>query len=128
MADFQNLTARQSKALTALLTEPTIAAAAAKVGVGERTLHTWLAEPAFASAYRDARRDAYGQAVARLQQYSHAAVTVLLQVMATTDTPAATRVNAAAKVLDFARSSIELEDLAERIDQLEQSMKGQSHE
>ena len=50
------LSAKQDKALIALLTEPTISAAAKKVGIGERTLHTWLRDATFTAAYREARR------------------------------------------------------------------------
>ena len=119
------LTPKQQKALAALLTEPTILAAAAKVGVNERTLHRWLEEPAFAVAYRTARREAVRQAVARLQQVSTHAVTVLVTVMASKDTPPATRVAAAKTVLETAIKAVELEDLAARIEALEQSFGGQ---
>ncbi len=113
------LTPKQEKALAALLSEPTILAAAQKVGVGERTLHTWLGEDAFAAAYRNARRAAVSQAVTRLQQVSSGAVAVLVQVMADKDTPAGTRVSAAKTVLEFSFRAVELEDLAERIAALE---------
>jgi len=116
------LTPKQEKALSALLTEPTILAAAKKVGVGERTLHTWLGEDAFAAAYRNARRAAVSQAVTRLQQVSSGAVAVLVNVMADKDNPAGTRVNAAKTVLEFSFRAVELEDLAERIAALEQQM------
>ena len=121
-----HLTPKQQKALAALLSEPTIEKAAAKVGVGERTLHTWLHEPAFAAAYRAARREAVSQAVARLQQVSTHAVTVLVNVMANTSTPPATRVAAAKTVLEMAIKAVELEDLAARLDALEQRMGGPS--
>ncbi len=119
------LTPRQHKTIAALLSEPTIEKAAAKVGVGERTLHTWLSESAFADAYRTARREAVSQAIARLQQVSTHAVTVLVNVMASTETPAATRVAAARTVLETAIKAVELEDLAARLDILEQRMGGQ---
>ena len=120
------LTPKQHKTIAALLSEPTIEKAAAKVGVGERTLHTWLHEPAFAAAYRAARREAVSQAVARLQQVSTHAVTVLVNVMANTSTPPATRVAAAKTVLEMAIKAVELEDLAARLDALEQRMGGPS--
>ncbi len=50
------LTHKQDKALIALLTEPTITAAAKKAGIGERTLYRWLDDPLFAGALRQARR------------------------------------------------------------------------
>lgn len=118
--DADNLTAKQHKALSALLTEPTIKAAAEKVGIGERTLHAWLKEDAaFAEAYRAARRDAVGQAIARLQQASAAAVAVLCQLMADRTKPASVRLAAASKVLDLSIRAVELEDITQRLEALE---------
>jgi hypothetical protein len=115
------LTPKQHKTIAALLATPTIAAAAAVVSVGERTVHTWLGERTFADAYRDARRAAVTQAVTRLQQVSGVAVGVLVQVMANKDNPASTRVNAAKTVLEFAFRAVELEDIQARLDALEQA-------
>ena len=53
------ITARQEKAITALLNEPTIAKAAEASGVGERTLYRWLAEPAFSRVFRRTHREAF---------------------------------------------------------------------
>jgi hypothetical protein len=39
-----SLSRKQEKALTALLSQPTVAIAAAEVKVGQRTLYRWLAE------------------------------------------------------------------------------------
>ena len=117
--DADNLTPKQHKAIAALLAEPTIAQAADKVGIGERTLYTWLDDTAFADCYRAARRDAVGQAVARLQQASSDAVTVLVGIMNDTETPRSIRVASAAKVLDTAIKAVELEDLEARIAALE---------
>ena len=113
------MTAKQEKAIAALLNEATITAAAANVGVGERTLQTWLGEDRFAEAYRTARRAAGTQAIARLQQVSSAAVSVLVRVMASSETPPATRVAAAKTVLEMAVRAVELEDLEARIALLE---------
>ncbi len=118
------LSPKQDKALVALLTEPTISAAAKKAGIGERTLHTWLSKGDFATKYRTARRQAVGQAIGRLQQVSSKAVDALLEVIDTEYTPAppAVRVSAASKILDLAMKAVELEDLAERLAPLEQQM------
>ncbi len=116
------LTPKQEKAITALLAQPTIEAAAASLGINPATVHRWLGEPAFADAYRSARRAAVGQAVTRLQQVSGGAVAVLVQVMADKRAPASTRVTAAKTVLEFSFRAVELEDLAERIAALEQQM------
>ena len=114
------LTPQQQKACLALLTEPTIAAAASKAGVGERSLYRWLDRDDFAAAYREARRKALGQAVARLQQLSSGAVAVLAQVAADKQAPASSRVAAASKILEVAIKAVELEDLEARIAALEQ--------
>ena len=48
----------------------------------KETLLRWQKEPEFQTAYREARRAAFGQSIARLQQASSAAVSVLIKVMA----------------------------------------------
>ena len=48
------LTPKQEKAITALLAQPTIEAAAASLGINPATVHRWLQEPAFVEAYRSA--------------------------------------------------------------------------
>lgn len=115
----ESLTPKQEAAVAALLTEPTVARAAEKCGVGERTLYRWLSEEAFAAAYRSARREAFAVAIAASQRFAPAAVATLARVMGDPDTPAANRIAAAAQLLRFARESIELDDLAERIERLE---------
>ncbi len=95
------LTPKQEKAVSALLTQPTIEAAAAAVGVNAATVHRWLAEAAFSNAYRDARREAVDQAIARLQYVSSAAVSVLVQVAGDKQASASARTAAASKILDL---------------------------
>ncbi len=120
MALDDTLTPKQQKAIAALLTEPTVERAAARVGIGHRTLHRWQHEDVtFANAYRDARRAAVTQAIARLQQASSAAVTTLESVMADDTERGATRVAAARVVLQLALRAVELEDLEQRVAMLE---------
>src|SRR3712207_7897389 len=120
----RKLTPKQEKAITALLAQPTIEKAAAAISVNPASIYRWLAEPGFEAAYRAARREAVGQAIACLQQVSTHAVTVLVTVMANTSTPPATRVAAAKTVLETAIKAVEVEDLAARLDTLEQRMGG----
>jgi hypothetical protein len=49
--------------------------------IGTRTLMGWLQIPEFQAAYRQARMGAFAQSIARLQQASSAAASVLLKVM-----------------------------------------------
>ncbi len=121
MATRTELTPKQHKTIAALLSTPTIAAAAAAVGVGERTVHTWLGDPAFAEAYRAARKEAVQIAIARVQTASGRAVDCLLDIIDTEYTPAppAVRLAASKAILEFALKAVEIEDIQARLDALE---------
>lgn len=110
---------READAIAALLSEPTIAAAARKAGVGESTLLRWMATASFRAEYRAARRQVVEQAVARLQQATSDAVDCLQRNL-TCGIPAV-EVGAARTVLDQAIRAVELIDLADRVDALEQA-------
>jgi transposase-like protein len=112
---------KKDAAIAALLSQRSVEDAARVVGVGSRTLYRWLREPAFDAAYREARRDAFGQSAARLQQMCTAAVSTLGKIMVDPNAPAASRVRAADSVLDHAAKAIELEDMEARLAALERS-------
>src|SRR5258708_6934156 len=112
---------KKEEAIAALLSQPRVEDAARSIGVGTKTLLRWLQIPEFQTAYRAARRAAYSQCVARLQQASGAAVTTLLKVMVDATTPASSRVRAADCILDHAKAGIELEDIEARVADLERS-------
>jgi hypothetical protein len=112
---------RQDRAIQALLEHPTIEKAAAAIGVSSVTLWRWMQQPDFQARLRAARRQAYSQTVARLQQASSAAVGTLLRVMTDQGAPAASRVRAADSVLDHAAKAVELEDLEVRVSDLERA-------
>jgi hypothetical protein len=62
--------------------------AARATDVVPNTILRWMKEPEFDAAYREARRAAFGQSIARLQQGSSAAATTLLKTMIELNTPA----------------------------------------
>ena len=74
-------TRKMEAAVAALLTQRNQEEAARSVGIGPATLLRWQKLPEFQDAYRQARRQAVSQSVARLQQASSAAVSTLLKVM-----------------------------------------------
>jgi hypothetical protein len=117
----QKLGRKQEAAIAALLSQRTVEDAARAAGIGTRTLFRWLDQPEFREAYLQARRQAFGQASARLQQATGAAVSVLLTLMLDTKAPAASRVRAAHSVLDMAAKALELEDIEMRLRHLEAS-------
>jgi hypothetical protein len=69
------------------------------------TLLKWLKYPDFAKEYRTARREVVNQSVARLQQATGAAGTVMLKLMADRSVPAAVRPRTAECVFDRLRLS-----------------------
>jgi hypothetical protein len=110
---------KKEEAIAALLSQRNLEDAARAVGIGIRTLLRWLQMPEFQAAYRTARREAFGQATARLQQASGAAVSTLLKAMVDPNSPASTRVRAADSVLDHGAKAIEIEDIEVRVAALE---------
>ena len=72
---------KQEEAIAALLSQRNVEEAARVAKVGVRTMYRWLKEPDFDAAYRRARRDTFGQTIARLQQGSPAAASLLLKIV-----------------------------------------------
>ena len=112
---------KMEEAVAALLTHRNQEEAARAVGISVATLLRWQKVPEFEAAYRDARRLAFRQSVARLQQASSAAVTTLLKIMVDPLAPHSTRVRAADSVLDHSAKAIEIEDIEARVSELERA-------
>ena len=110
---------KQEEAIIALLSNRSVEDAARAVKTAPRTLYRWLKEPDFDAAYRQARRAAFRQCAARLQQASGAAVSAVLKVMVDPSTPGPTRLRAADIVLAHAAKAIEIEDIEVRVSELE---------
>src|ERR1700688_3040995 len=91
-------TRKMGEAVAALLSQKNHEEAARVVGIGIATLLRWQKLPEFQTAYREARRAAFGQCIARLQQGSSAAATTLLKVMVDSNTSASIKVRAADSV------------------------------
>lgn len=117
----EKLGRKQDEAIAALLTQRNIEDAARQAGIGGRTLIRWLKLPEFQTAYREARRAAFGQSIARLQQAASAAATTLLKIMVDPNAPASCRLRAADSVLFHAAKAIEIEDIEARVTELERA-------
>lgn len=119
----QNLPGKQGRFLEALLASPTIAAAAKKAGISERTGYRWLREdPEFRRRHREAKRQAIEHCTVLLAAGAHGAVAVLLKIANDAAAPASARVAAAGKVLDVALRAVELDDVAGRLEALEAAL------
>src|SRR5664279_465223 len=115
------LNRKLEEAVAAMLTQRNIEEAARSVGVSTATLMRWQKLPEFQAAYREARRAAYGQAIARLQQGTTAAATALLKTLIDPATPASVKVRAAEAIFNHAAKAIEIEDIEARVAALEQA-------
>ena len=112
---------KKEEAILALLTQRNTEEAARAVGLDASTLLRWMKLPEFDAAYREAKRAAFSQAIARLHQMSSAAVTTLGKVMVDMSTPPATRVRAADSILNHTIKAIENEDIEVRVAALERA-------
>jgi hypothetical protein len=115
---------RREQLILAMLQQPTWQKAAASIGISEVTAWRIRQAPEFRREYLQARREAVSQSLARLQQGSGAAASTLFKIMVDPSNPASTRVQAASRILDHAKSAFELEDLELRVRQLEQMAAG----
>lgn len=117
----ENLTAKQEAFLAALLVAPTVTEAARVANVAESTARRWLAQPLIHRAWLDRRREVVDQAMTGVQLATRAAVATLLDCLKP-KYPAAVRVRAATSLLDTALRSVEIGDLAARIEELEAAL------
>jgi len=117
----QKFAGKKEKAILALLTSRSVEEAARTANVPVRSLYRWMKESAFDAEYRAAKRAAYGQAVARLQQGTSAAATTLLKTMIDASTPASVKVRAAEAIFSHAAKAIEIEDIEARVAELERA-------
>ena len=115
---------KQEDAIAALLSNRSVEDAARAVKITPRTLYRWLKEPDFDAAYRQTRRAAFGQCVARLQQASSAAVSVMLKILADPSAPPSARLRAADMVVTHSAKAIEIEDIEARVAELERHAEG----
>jgi hypothetical protein len=121
MANPGKLTARQEKAIACLLTEATLAGAAARADVPERTLRRWRTEPAFKAEVLQRRRDLVERAQLVLQHMTAEAALALRRALSCGK--AAVEVRAAVAVLEQAVKGIESQELLERVEQLEEMLR-----
>lgn len=121
----RGITARQQRAITALLGAPSVAQAAVDAGVGERTLHRWLKrDEAFRDALRQAQDQAMDAAVSRLVGAAPGAADVLAEIADDSAAPSSARVSAARAILESVQRFSDLRDVVARLAVLESRMGG----
>ncbi|MEP7353758.1 MAG: transposase family protein [Acidobacteriota bacterium] len=113
---------KKEQAIAALMTCKSVEDAARSCGIGVSTLMRWMKLAEFDREYKKARRTVLLQATSRAQQSSTAAISVLLKLMADPATPPAVRARSAEMVLNLGIRSVEVEDIDDRLAELEQGL------
>ena len=117
----RKFTRKQEEVIVALLSQRNVEEAARVAKVPPRTVYRWMKNPDFDREYRDAKRGAYSQAIARLHQMTSAAVSTLGKVMVDANTPASTKVRAADSILNHTIKAIENDEIEARLSNLERA-------
>lgn len=119
------MTARQQRALTALLSTPSKAAAARAAGISDRTLRDYLADPTFRAAYEKAFGDMVEDATQQAKQSLSPAISTLREIVEDKEEDAQARISAARAILSNAIKLIETTDILTRLSELEKQMGGE---
>lgn len=112
----------QERAIEALLTTPSVLAAAQRLEVHPNTLRRWLRLPQFRAAYQQTSQQLLSNTINLMQSSTHAAIAALRQELLNENVT--TRMQAAGMILSYTVKSTELLNLTERVSQLEAALKG----
>jgi transposase len=113
----EKLPTRKERVIAALLEESSIAKAAERCGLSERTVRRWLQRDDFRQAFDQAKRTIMESTVARLTATSEKAVGALAKNVECGNP--GTEVKAANVILSQVARLAELEDLQHRVEVLE---------
>lgn len=109
----------RERAIVGLLSEKTLAAAARRCGVNEKTLRRWLAhDEEFKTEYAVARQAAFHAGISRIQALTGRAVDTLEELLDEKKFPNV-RLGAARTVAELAIHQHDAETILNRIDDLE---------
>jgi hypothetical protein len=86
--------------VSALLSNGTIKAAAASLGISDRTIYDRMSRSEFLEVYKSAKADIVRQAVKTLNENTAAAIKVITDIMTDKEVNAATRLQAANSILN----------------------------
>jgi hypothetical protein len=118
-----NISTKQQKAIAALLSERTTGAAAKRAGIAERTLYTWLADPAFRAALKSAERDVLDDVTRRLTAGQRLALDTLEKLIQSARHES-TKLNACVSWLNMFIKYRDMKDIDERLTALEAAING----
>jgi len=110
-------------AIVGLLKSNDLQGAAEFAGVSVNTLLRWLQQEEFQDNYKQAKQETLKQAISQLQSATGEAVTVLREVAKDSTVSPSARVSASKAILDGAIKVTELQDMEDRLNNLEKQLK-----
>jgi hypothetical protein len=113
------LTPKQEELIIALLSSPTLTLAAQQVHVPLRTAQRWQKLPHFQASYRAAQQEKFTESLSLLQTGVSTAIKTLYTSMTSDTTPPAVQVRAAQIWLEQAIRMHTIDDLMQRVVELE---------
>lgn len=117
----------KQRAIAALLTAPTVTAAAQASGVSLSTLMRWQREDDFKSELAQAKRELVSAAVNKLQDSAWTAVNTLVEICKAPHSSEAAKVAAARTILEYTFKVTTIEDMERRLEAVEQLARGMSN-
>ena len=115
------MTKNQERALTALLSCPTMKAAAAAAGIDYRTIRRYMQNPEFIAEYRRITTELLTDARLRAQQAISPALETLSRICEDDQAKKMERIAAARSILEWSIRLTEMTDIVERIEALEEN-------
>lgn len=113
------MTVKKQNFIIALITEPTQKDAIKKVGISENTAYKWLKDPIFKGKITDIRKEILKTTTTKIQNNITNAIDTLVEVMSDNKQLANARVQSAKAIIEYGFRSMEIEDIAERLEKLE---------
>lgn len=117
----QNLTGNQSKAISQILEAKSITEGVKKAGISKTTFYAWLKNPVFKAEFVRQRQGLVDLALHELKTSLSEAVTVLRELLKAEGE--GVRLRTAQAILENVLKSIELENIEQRLEVLERSLK-----
>lgn len=113
------LNAKQVKFMKALLTSDTITEAYKQAGIAEHTAYKYLADEEFSKEYTEQKRESLRHVSTRLNDIALRSIAILDEIANDQEQTGASRIRAVEVALNYAYKGMELEDLNNRLTEIE---------
>lgn len=117
------LTYRQEKAIMLLLKNKKMEEVAQELGISTKTLYRWLKQDAFKERFAEVRQELFNEALNSLKTLTKQAIDTLDDILRN-GTKETSRVTASKTVLELALRLKEVEELEQRVEELEKIVEG----